>query len=201
MVVVSSARYHWPAEWAPHQGTVIAWPEREDLWSGRVTQVRELFGRIAGEILAGAELHLAGSSQSSADGALDIIAAPDDFAGRLHLHRLPFNDVWVRDSAALRLLSDDGRQLALDFRFNGWGAKFQPHDDDDRLGALLAAQLGDAVRRRQEFVEGGAIETDGSGLLDHGGGAAESESTPGPGSPLFRVDLRRRVRSTNHLVG
>jgi agmatine/peptidylarginine deiminase len=63
----------------------------------------------------------------------------------------------------------EGRQSfgLLDFRFTGWGGKFEA-GDDDRLVERLDAQgpFRDADRVWIDFaLEGGAIETDGAGTL------------------------------------
>ncbi|MFD0726894.1 agmatine deiminase family protein [Lysobacter brunescens] len=57
--------------------------------------------------------------------------------------------------------------LQLDFRFTGWGGKFEA-SRDDRLVEALTAQgvFANATREQIDFaLEGGGIETDGAGTL------------------------------------
>jgi agmatine/peptidylarginine deiminase len=55
----------------------------------------------------------------------------------------------------------------LDFRFTGWGGKFDASDDDRLIERLHAQGLfHDAELHAQDFaLEGGGIETDGNGTL------------------------------------
>jgi len=78
----------------------------------------------------------------------------------------PYDDTWLRDSGPITLRDGDGFRL-LDFRFTGWGGKFDASQDD-----LLVERLTDAgifsksSRQSIDFaLEGGAIDTDGDGTL------------------------------------
>jgi len=78
----------------------------------------------------------------------------------------PYDDTWLRDSGPITLREGDGFRL-LDFRFTGWGGKFDASQDD-----LLVERLTDAgifsksSRQSIDFaLEGGAIDTDGDGTL------------------------------------
>jgi agmatine/peptidylarginine deiminase len=55
----------------------------------------------------------------------------------------------------------------LDFRFTGWGGKFEASRDDRLVEALFAQGVfADAQREQIDFaLEGGGIETDGAGTL------------------------------------
>ncbi len=55
----------------------------------------------------------------------------------------------------------------LDFRFTGWGGKFEAGDDDRLVERLEASDLFHAATRTSiDFaLEGGAIDTDGAGTL------------------------------------
>lgn len=59
------------------------------------------------------------------------------------------------------------RFTLLDFRFTGWGGKFEASRDDELVGVLAAQGLfADARVQRIDFaLEGGAIDTDGAGTL------------------------------------
>ncbi|WP_330970799.1 agmatine deiminase family protein, partial [Lysobacter sp. A3-1-A15] len=55
----------------------------------------------------------------------------------------------------------------LDFRFTGWGGKFDAAQDDRLVEALHATGMfADSGRQTIDFaLEGGAIDTDGAGTL------------------------------------
>src|SRR5690606_35695521 len=85
---------------------------------------------------------------------------------RIAFFRAPADDAWVRDHGPITVVRD-GRRVLLDFRFNGWGNKYDA-TEDDRLTARLhaAGAFGDLAIEAVDFVlEGGSIETDGNGTL------------------------------------
>jgi agmatine/peptidylarginine deiminase len=84
----------------------------------------------------------------------------------VRLVEIPYNDVWVRDTAPLSVETGNGPKL-LDFRFNGWGGKYQ-HGHDARLARNLynSGLFGRTPMQAVDFVlEGGSLETDGEGTL------------------------------------
>lgn len=80
---------------------------------------------------------------------------------------IAFNDTWTRDYGPITV-DKEGRRRALDFGFNGWGLKFAA--DYDNLVNLRMHERGILMpytyRNERDFVlEGGSIETDGTGTL------------------------------------
>jgi agmatine deiminase len=75
----------------------------------------------------------------------------------------PFGDIWLRDTAAIVLGSGADRH-GVDFRFNGWGGKYDL-PGDDTIGERLAAAAGLPCTRSDWILEGGAIDGDGSGIF------------------------------------
>ncbi len=63
--------------------------------------------------------------------------------------------------------SDARHFQLLDFRFTGWGGKFDARQDDQLVEGLEASGIFlDSTRQAIDFaLEGGAIETDGNGTL------------------------------------
>ncbi len=67
---------------------------------------------------------------------------------------LRLDDSWLRDTGPIYTLGDDGVAVAVHFRFNAWGEKFTPWDNDAAVGGVIAGQLGDRVRRRRARARG-----------------------------------------------
>ena len=78
---------------------------------------------------------------------------------------LPIDDSWMRDNGPIFVTDDDGNVALVQFRFNSWGEKFLPYDDDARVPEALASHLG--VRRYQApfVLEGGSFFVDGEGTV------------------------------------
>src|SRR5690606_7356747 len=72
----------------------------------------------------------------------------------------------LRDTGPITLQAGDGFRM-LDFRFTGWGGKFGAERDDALVRHLHEAGifLNSVVQEIDFALEGGAIETDGSGTL------------------------------------
>jgi agmatine/peptidylarginine deiminase len=85
---------------------------------------------------------------------------------RVHFVRADYDDTWLRDSGPITLLTPGGFRL-LDFRFTGWGGKFEASRDDALVETLeRAGVFSRAERTPIAFaLEGGAIDTDGDGTL------------------------------------
>src|SRR3546814_6616488 len=99
------------------------------------------------------------------DGSSDVCSS--DRAARVDLDRVEFlpveyDDTLLRDSGPITLRDGDRFRL-LDFRFTGWGGKFEASRDDRLVESLDKAQVFlNSSRQNIDFaLEGGAIETDG----------------------------------------
>jgi agmatine deiminase len=147
-----------PAEWAPHERTLMAWPARMDLW---------------GEAMADAKREYAATARAIAAFEPLLMVAPPGARGEVRdacgsaveVAELPLDDSWIRDSGPIFVTAPDGRRAGVDFRFNGWGEKFVPYDSDDALPRALLAHLGIARFEAPLVLEGGSITVDGEGTL------------------------------------
>jgi agmatine deiminase len=81
----------------------------------------------------------------------------------------PVDDIWMRDIAptfAWRGNGDQRELVAIDWNFNGWGSsKDRPARPGDRLASTASSIFG-VPRISVPFVaDGGALVTDGQGML------------------------------------
>jgi len=146
-------------EWAPHQAVWIGFPSAADLWLEDLAPAQAEVAAFAAAVHAegkGEEVWLVAADETA--GAEARRLAP--FA-RVIVE--PFGDIWLRDTAAIILGSGAGRR-GVDFRFNGWGGKYDL-PGDDTIGARLAAEAAIPCSRADWILEGGAIDGDGSGTL------------------------------------
>lgn len=149
-------RLRMPAEYEAHEGTIIAWPCRDEIYPGALmAEAREAHARLA-EAIARFEAVWVVADPADVEGA---VTACGGFATVVEL---PIDDSWIRDSGPIYAF-DGPERIALDFRFNGWGEKFSPWDRDDALASAWAAAAGHALRRVPMVFEGGSITVDGMG--------------------------------------
>jgi len=75
--------------------------------------------------------------------------------------KAPYNDTWCRDYAPIAVT-----ESLLDFRFNGWGDKYDAQKDDQLNGLIHQQGWFTAPLRPVDFqLEGGSIDYNGEGLL------------------------------------
>ena len=144
-------------EWAPQKAIWTAWPAdaaewNDDLDSPRrdvAAMVRALAGPNTVRLLVnGAE---AESSASAAVGdAAQLVPAK-------------YGDIWLRDTGPIFARGPRGA-VALRFKTNGWGGKFDL-EGDDTIGDDIAQVSATPIMGFDFVLEGGAIDHDGEGTI------------------------------------
>lgn len=96
-----------------------------------------------------------------------MLADADVDLRRVRMLQVAYDDTWLRDSGPITLLDADGHACLNDFRFTGWGGKFEASQDDALITALVdSGVFGHAQHRRIDWaLEGGAVESDGRGSV------------------------------------
>jgi agmatine deiminase len=164
-----AAGYALPAEWCPHRATWLAWPSHGELWADGLEPARREFEGLC-RAIAGEETRRGDAGDRPRE-TLEMLvldeAGEREAAARLAglpivFHRMPFGDIWLRDTGPVFLRDARGDLAAARFRFNGWGGKYVLPSDDS-----VAERIANVVGCRQfaaSFVlEGGAVEVDGQG--------------------------------------
>ena len=156
----------FPAEWEPQAAILIAWPNADTDWAERLADVEETYIALVAAIVRFQRVVIC-----VADDDIETYAEMRLRSNRVDMDRVrfvtaPYDDTWLRDSGPITLREGDAFRL-LDFRFTGWGGKYDASDDDQLVQRLHANGLfDDAARDEIDFaLEGGAIETDGDGTL------------------------------------
>jgi agmatine deiminase len=151
--------FRMPAEWAPHERTLMAWPAREEIWEERFDQAKADYAEIANAIAAFEPVTMvADPSQRKQARA----ACGDGVV----VSEIPIDDSWMRDSGPIFVLDGAGGRAGVDFGFNAWGEKFKPYDDDAEVAARVLERLREErIDARDLILEGGAIAVDGEGTL------------------------------------
>lgn len=155
-----------PAEWTTQSGVLLTWPHARSDWAACLPEIEVCYTALVRAISRHERLLIAcydADHRRHVRERLLGAGIPDE---QLRLHIAPSNDTWARDHGPITVLAD-GQPRLLDFRFEGWGGKYCA-ELDDRLTRRLheAGAFGDAMIESIDLVlEGGSIETDGSGTL------------------------------------
>jgi agmatine deiminase len=145
-------------EWHPQRWLWIGFPHNEREWPGILPQAQEQIAAFANAVAeSGEEVRLIVRDAANEARARSLVS------GAVTLERRAYGDIWLRDTGPMVGL-EDGAPVAKRFEFNGWGGKFLM-DGDQTIGAELARAAGLPVDARDWVLEGGAIDTDGTGTV------------------------------------
>ncbi len=150
--------YRMPAEFEPHEGCLVGWPERPDNWRRNGRPAQSAFAEVAAAIAVSEPVTVC-----LADGQFDN--ARGVLASDVRIVEMTSDDAWMRDVGPTFVTDGRGGRRGIDWRFNAWGGLYSPYDRDERV-ARKVLELCDADRYRAPLVlEGGSIHVDGEGTL------------------------------------
>jgi len=153
-----------PAEWEPQSGIWLSWPVSEAHWEHLAPNaMQQKWAEIASIIAQNQKVFL-NTHKEMEDEVRSMIQEMGGNMSNVSLFTHPNDDVWCRDHGAI-FVEDQGEIVATDWRFNGWGERFSPWEQDDRIASKMAKSQGMKSRSYSEVLEGGAIESNGQGTI------------------------------------
>ena len=157
----------FPAEWEPQSAVLLAWPNADTDWAERLGDVEETYIALVAAITRFQPALICVADDDVEAYARARLASARIDMGRVTFITAPYDDTWLRDSGPISLKRNGGGFELLDFRFTGWGGKYEANQDDELVEHLDDQGIFiNSVRQRIDFaLEGGAIETDGNGTL------------------------------------
>lgn len=149
-----------PAEFAPHRGCWLLWPERGDTWRHGGKPAQQAFVQVA-SVIAASEPVTVGVSQTQYGHARALL--PES----VRVVELSHNDAWMRDMGPTCVVNSQGEVRGVDWHFNAWGGLqgglYFPWDQDDLVARKVLEMEGLPRYRAPLVLEGGAIHVDGQG--------------------------------------
>jgi agmatine deiminase len=150
---------HMPAEWAEQEWLWIGFPHDASLWLDDLVPAQEQIATFANAVAeSGQQVRLVVRDATNEMRARELVS------GNVVFERHAYGDIWLRDSGPLVVFDADGRRFARRFGFNGWGGKYEMEGDQE-VGGTMAAAAGLRADKMDWILEGGAIDTDGTGLV------------------------------------
>ena len=149
-----------PAEWSPHQATLMAWPTRTRaaLWGALFEDAQRDFAMVANAIAAFEPVVMVVDPEQTGQ-------ARSQLKEDVELLPTPIDDSWMRDTGPIFVTNGGGEVALVHFGFNGWGERYRPYDRDAQVPAVIADHLGMRRYVAPMILEGGAITVDGEGTL------------------------------------
>ena len=153
--------FSMPAEFSPHQGCILIWPERPGSWKNGAAAARKAFRSVIAAIAESETVYVAVNphSRPSAERMLAGMA-------NVRLLDLDSDDAWARDVAPTFVRrAADGAVRGVNWRFNAWGGEvdglYAHWEKDDAFAGSLLDMLGfravrDGGRRRPQRRRGHA---------------------------------------------
>ena len=154
------------AEWEHQSMVQLTWPHKDTDWAPILGEITAVYEEMAREIRKREPL---------------LIVAPKDASSLSpltpHLSLLNTNDTWARDHGFITVELQNypltthpsplTSKLLLDFKFNGWGEKFEAKLDNEINRHLYDQGLvkGEYEDHLDFVLEGGSIESDGKGTI------------------------------------
>jgi len=161
MLINSTPRadgFRMPAEWEPHQGCWMLFPERRDTWRENATHAQQIFTEVATAIATFEPVTVGVSTHN-------YLIARKVLPNHIRVVELSANDAWMRDIGATGVVNSQGDVRGIDWRFNAWGEIYHPYDLDQLVAQKMLAIEGLPLYKAPLILEGGSIHVDGEGTL------------------------------------
>lgn len=151
--------FRMPAEYEPHSGCIMIWPERPDSWQFGGYAARAAFVRIAGAISRFEKVTVCASHKQYNNARQALSPA-------IRVVEMSSDDAWARDVAPTFVTNGKGTLRGINWGFNAWGGLvdglYFPWDKDNAMANKLCDLMEADVYDASDFIlEGGSIHVDG----------------------------------------
>ncbi len=160
--------YRLPAEWEPHEISWIGWPHNRSDWPGKFAPIPWVYAEIVRRISAREKVRIVVESREHEEKAKSVLRSANVDLTNIEFFFFKTDRGWMRDSCPI-FIKNENEIAQANFKFNGW-AKYSDFKKDRKLPPFISKKLGLRVFTpehggRQVVLEGGAIDTNGSGTL------------------------------------
>ncbi len=154
--------FHMPAEFEPHYGCIMIWPERGDSWQYGGYAARKAFINAA-RVIARSERLTVLASEAQYNNARAMLP------GNIRVAEMSADDSWARDTAPT-FLTNGSIIRGVDWGFNAWGGLvdglYFPWERDRQLARKLCDLYDiDIYDMRRFILEGGSVHSNGRGTV------------------------------------
>ncbi len=191
-----------PAEWEPQSGVMLTWPHADTDWKPYLRQITNTYLELA-EAITRFERLLVVTPIIESTRKMLAERLSDRQMSRVHLYEIDSNDTWARDHGPVTLASKNKHNSfiipihLLDFKFNGWGEKFDWQKDNAiNLQLYYQGAFNAALENHKGFVlEGGSIESDGKGTVFT---TSQCLLAPHRNQPFTKENIEQQLKNLLH---
>ena len=183
-----------PAEWEPHDATWLAWPHLGSDWPGKLDAVRWAFVDFVRTLQRHERVCMLVRDRMEEQRAWSRLRRVGTSPERIVFHRHATDRSWLRDSGPTFTVDERGLR-AVCWRFDSWGT-YPNSSHDATVGRFIASCVGarivqPSVAGTTVTLEGGAVESNGSGTVMVTEECLLGGHRPAPDRPLTQEDFER----------
>lgn len=162
-----SLGFTMPAEWEQHSALWLAWPyDKITFPNGRVEKVEKAYVDIIKNIHASEPVELLVFDEKMKARAEAMLKKAGADTSKITFHLTDYADVWIRDYGPTFIKNSTTRELAwVKWQYNAYGNKFPDLLKDNEVFFNLRRTLDKRMFEPGILNEGGAIETNGQGVI------------------------------------
>lgn len=189
--------FRLPAEWERQSGIQLTWPHADTDWKPYLEDITHTFIELTREIAKRQKLLIV---TPHVEATRNLIAEQLDkeVTDNIVFFECETNDTWARDHGAITMVSTHrgygafANHHLLDFKFNGWGEKFDWQKDNAiNIQLYYNSYFSGIMENHTDFVlEGGAIESDGKGTIMT---TTSCLLAPHRNQPLTKTDIEKHL--------
>ncbi len=166
-----------PAEWLPHKATWLAWPHdkitfgslnelNEEYNSTRLGTVEERYVEIIKAIHLGEDVNLIVLNEEMENRVKEMLFKNNVDLSKINFYITQYADVWIRDYGPTFVKNKDtGEKVLIKWKYYSYGGKFPDLFKDNEVFLNLKKYADREMIQPDIFMEGGAIEVNGEGIL------------------------------------
>ena len=154
----SSNDFCMPGEWTEHECCWMAWPPepRRSIYPN-LDNMRRQYANVASAIADFEPVRLLATTETVDD-------ARKQCSGNVEVIEQALDDAWLRDIGPT-FVSNSKQLGGIDWQFNCWGDPESAHATDATIARVINEWTGATNLPASIFLEGGAIHSNGEGLL------------------------------------
>lgn len=181
--------FYMPAEYMPHQATIMIFPVRPGSWPYSGWMAQDVFANIIREIAGSEKVYVIVDERTYEAASLRLKNVEN-----IELLNIQTDDAWARDTAPTFVTN--GREVrGINWRFNAWGGDYnglyRNWGRDDKLASAFLSATGFRMINAAPFVlEGGSIHSNGVDTLLT---TEECLLSPGRNPGLTKEDIEKRL--------
>src|SRR5208282_2357890 len=109
-----------PAEWEPHEATLLAWPHERTDWPGKFAPIPWAYADIVRNLARVERVRILVKDANAKKQAREILKQSEANLEAVDFLIVPTNRGWIRDFGPIFVKNERGETGITNWRFNGW---------------------------------------------------------------------------------